>query len=226
MKIKTTIALLFLFSACVSNTTDNINTSFPSVPFVPYKQMDKGLPFTIENYQGKENGRQLPAWLDVYLLNGVHGVENLPAYNGKYCFVLEQSGSSLDILNRFEDSFKVGRNFTQMSFDRIFQNFIKDSNTAPDILYGSSFKKIMTIVSSSSWNKPVHENSFWLFLHWTGNDEDMIDTYKIYILTSIEKSVFQNQFKSITNAVVADKTDGREQVSAFSRKIDDFFDTF
>jgi hypothetical protein len=52
---------------------------------------------------------QLPVWVQVYLDQGIPGLDALADYDGYNCFVAENTGTSLDVIQQWVQEFTLAR---------------------------------------------------------------------------------------------------------------------
>lgn len=236
-----------LLLSCASRRDNNLEEANPYYfePFSPYKTLDEGLPFVIEDYQNKKSSAPLPLWLSVYYTEGTQGIEKLSAFDEQYCFILEQSSLSLNILLRRALTFKTEHDFSRMVFQRIYKRAVKELEKSPDIVFGSVFEKLAKTCMQTYWIGAKPGGSCWTFMHWIEeretNPEDSAklrsseekdkesvfpDTYKLFIMVYIDKKSFQRQFKNMLSTIAFDKKDTKEQRASFEHLKNDFFDDF
>jgi hypothetical protein len=227
------IIVILAAGACAGKTAANASSSFRLEPFVPYKPRFSDAPFTILDYQNRNEGRVMPAWTAAYLEGGARAVEALPAWNGKYCFVMEQSGVDLETLLRWVLSFRVERAFPQMALRRVFQRWTAGITEPPDNVYGSYFEKVLKMCATSFWPDAESSGFFWLKIRYTENAEEEEDSafprgevYRVLICASIEKARFEAGINSIYKSISSEKTDSRAQISASDRLIENFWRGF
>jgi hypothetical protein len=234
-------ALLSILFSCASQSRDsNSETAHTIIPFAPYRALDEGIPFIVEDYEGKAEGAPLPAWLDAYFEGGVNAIETFEIYNGRYCFVAEYSGRSIDMLKRRAARINVDRDFPLIAFFRIYYRFINGLRTSPDIVYGPMFERLMKRSMEIHWIGSRMETDCWVFAHWTepqslerrpqeddtDDDAALSDTYKLFILFTVEKENFQRQFTTLVDGIQFDKEYNRTQADSFGAVYDNFFTGF
>lgn len=224
---------LCAINACAATPAHNAESPFRLEPFVPYKPRFTDSPFTILDYQNRSEGRVIPAWTTAYLEGGVRSIEALPAFSGKYCFVMEQSGVDLETLLRWVLSFRVERAFPQMALRRVFQRWTAGITEPPDKVYGSYFEKVLKMCATSFWPDAESAGFFWLHIRYTEGSEEDEDSafprgeaYRVLICASIDKARFEAGINSIHKSLNYEKTDTRSQISASDRIIENFWRGF
>ncbi|MDR3301812.1 MAG: hypothetical protein LBT01_04680 [Spirochaetaceae bacterium] len=222
--------LALCFFSCGTGRAANRYGALATVPFAPYKTLDEGIPFEVKDYQNKSKGAPLPVWLAAYLSGGIAELENLNAYTNQYCFILEWSNNSLDMLLRRAEVFKIERDFAPSAFQRIYTRFVQGLTRSPDVVYGNAFETLMKRSISADWTDAHADGSCWAFIAWTGvhslhtiegeiggteSDAVLSDTYKLFVLVTINKTDFQHQFNVIVSSIDLEKTGSKAQSSAF-----------
>lgn len=197
--------------ACAGAKPADDESSYELKPFVPYMPRDNNEAFTIIDYQNKNTGGTVPRWLNVWKTRGPDAVEKLPAYSGKYCFVMEQRARELDVLLRWMLAFKIERNFRFMAQRRIHRVWTRDLTRSPDLLYGRFYENLLRACSRSEWTGSETERFFWVKARV---DETQEERYSIFVLASMEKSAFQAELESIYRSIPVEKTDTRAQAAA------------
>lgn len=232
--------IMLIFLSCAgAQLNNNDGALYKTEPFAPYKALDDGIPFVIEDYQNKSQGAALPAWLSAYFEGGVNAVEALDEYNGRYCFIADYTNISLDMLTRRALRVKPDRDFPPIALFRIYTRFIRNLNTSPDIVYGPVFEAFTKLCMTMRWTEPREEASCWIFVHWTeqysldknaeeedNEDATLGDVYKLFILMSVDKNIFQREFNTLAGEIQFDNKYDRTQAAAFRNVCETFFSGF
>ncbi|MDR2510132.1 MAG: hypothetical protein LBC77_05765 [Spirochaetaceae bacterium] len=228
-----------IFLSCASRRGEVHHTAYESAPYVPYAPRFSRSNISVLDYQQKQEGRALPRWVGAWLSGGEKALERLSAYSGKYCFIMEQTAPSQEVLLRWMLGFQVERNFPTMAQSRVFRCWTEGLGAAPDLLYGSYFEKLLRACRSASWRGAMTDGVFWLLVRQNNSAAADSDAgyeasdmereggvYCAIVLVVIDKNVFQNELNAIFNSIVFDKNDSRAQTTAVSEAIDGFWTRF
>ncbi|MDR2467680.1 MAG: hypothetical protein LBD22_01815 [Spirochaetaceae bacterium] len=205
---------------------------FQTEPYAPYKPYLEGTPFAVNDYQDKNEGAPLPAWVDAWLEGGARMIETLPEYRGLYCFVMEQPGRELTALQHWAARFNLERNFPKMALQRIFKRWTDNLTSSPDLVYGSYFEKMLKASAAFFWQNAKFDAQCWLLVRYANDSAalnenlEQTDLYRMLILAVIDIKTFQNELTILFNNIAFERTDSRAQIAATSQMLSTFWQGF
>jgi hypothetical protein len=221
----------FLFFRCAGAPT------FSEVILFPYRGLKKpvirppDLPqyernefyLITDNQAGDSDG--IPAWVSLYLEGGFRALEGTAEFQGKYVFVGTNSGNNLKALRQWASGFSAVRDFPRIAVGRI-EARMTGRNLYPDDEYGQFFELLIKAASDAFYKEVVKEDDFWIRRRYPGADDEVRENYDYYVLVTIEKTAFEEQFKQIMESVTTTERLTRDQATAISRIISNFFEGF
>ena len=178
--------------------------------------------YAIDDYKGKDQGEEIPEWVNLYLEYGPGGVESMEIYQFHYIFVSRNEGNSINALNHWAEGFSPDLDFPRLAAARIERRFFAES-PIPDREFGSFFIDLIRAASDAVWMGSTWEDDFWMHKR-SGPDET--GSWEILILTAMPKTRFISQFDIIFNSVNFRIPPSWEQLRAIGRIRDRFFDGF
>ncbi|GMO45829.1 MAG: hypothetical protein Ta2B_27000 [Termitinemataceae bacterium] len=179
---------------------------------------------TILLYQNEETYASMPQWVKNYLLGGEDEIEKEITYNNYYCFVAEESASTLSALMQWQRNFNIEQDLSLLVFMRVYDRLKSGTERNPGYVYGNFFEEILTLTSSTTWEKSEQRESFWVKLR---NEKTKEETYKLMILCVVDKKIFTTQLTRLMSGIdISKKEYTREQINAVNRVRSTFWNTF
>jgi hypothetical protein len=206
-----------------------------SIPYAGEKPLQ---PAQIKDYQGRAEGESIPEWVNLFLAEGIRGVERLPEFWNKYVFVGLKEGSNFRALGQWEAAFNPAQDFAPLAAARIEARLITAAQSAiPDDTYGPFFETFVKNASDALYQGAVQESSFWiqqiLPARETGEEgeegepaEVNREVYDFLVLVSIDRDQLEFQINGIFDAAKAHTTLKRDQAAAVNRIGENFFEGF
>jgi hypothetical protein len=180
------------------------------------------------DHQDREQGREIPGWVNRYISGGLRLVEELPQYQDKYVFINKASGPSLKALLQWSESFTVEQDFARLVSARIEARFAGAATGNPDEAYGRYFETLVKNSSNTAYSSAKAEERYWIkkrYFDVEGTPSGR-EGYDYYILITADREVLERQIRSILNRTTADPAPNRDQNNAIERLKNTFFDRF
>ncbi|GMO27830.1 MAG: hypothetical protein Ta2F_03410 [Termitinemataceae bacterium] len=213
---------LLIFLILLSGCANSINKIIPYTEGMP-QLFTKDLEIIVE-YQNQTAGGQIPAWVKEYYSGGVRELEKHTTYRDYYCFVAEQSSSSLNVLFQWQRNFKILQDFPLLVFMRVYDRLIKDLPENNGDVYGLFFEEILSKTAATFWPEAKQEEACWVRVR---NLNTNTETYKLLILCAIEKASFTKEYTAIMSGIETNKkTYTKSQITAVNRIRYDFWNSF
>ncbi|MDR2718993.1 MAG: hypothetical protein LBB89_13145 [Treponema sp.] len=237
IKNKTILLLpIIIFFACV--------TKKEPVLFIPDPVQNKlqeqaGLSesWEIINSQNGSPEKEIPAWLRAYLDRGVQGIESLDAYSGKYVFVGENRGNTINVLQQWADGFTTAQDMPRLIVQRVEKRLVASASLYPDDEYGEYFASLIKKVSDGEYPGADKEQTFWIKQKKipgsvenenaeTPPVNDDIERYEFFVLITINKEALQKMIQKIMADIKTNTAPTRQQRTAISAINQTFFEGF
>jgi hypothetical protein len=229
------IILTVLFTACVGQKDGIILRPEPG-----QEGTEQTGPQEIWHIIESQNGLPesgIPEWVNLYLSEGIPGLESLDQYNGKYVFIGKNLGSNLTALKQWSKGFSAAQDFPRLLAQRVENRLTASASLYPDDEYGEYFEKLIKQVSDAEYPAVKKEN-FWIkrirIPDAVEDDTDSLpeqensptERYEFFILLDIDKDSLQNQIRQITAGIKTDRPPTREQAAAINKVQSSFFTGF
>jgi hypothetical protein len=212
------------FCACASRKSAGEN-DFERKAYTAYKPRPEGRELEILDYSGKNEGQPQPSWLRAWNSNGEAAIEQLSRYSNYYCFVIEQSGANLVVLQKWAAELELGRGISRAVLRRVFNRWTAGLQTPPDIVYGSYFESLILALSAARWPLARREDTRWIIVPGDSQaGQDMV--YRMLIFCVLEKEAFAGSMKSIYDSIPFEKNSSRAQNLACEQMIAQFWNGF
>lgn len=146
---------------------------------------------------------QLPVWVETYIETGISGIERLTDYDGMYCFVGEASGTNLEAVRSWAESFDAAREIAAAVSSRVESLFSGAANGSPDGVYGTYFEDVVRTSASASYSGVRKTNDWWIRTRtYDADDADTYtDSYHAFVLYVVPKDVLNEQVAAVMNRV-------------------------
>jgi hypothetical protein len=209
------LAAILILSSCAGKTKDIVSHTI-DIPDIQKTRV------VLLDYENRDSGAVLPAWVNDYLYNDIAAIESRPEFGGQYVFIAEQSSSSLNVLGQWARNFIPGQDFSQLVFLRVYDRLVKSSDDNPDHVYGPFFESLVKKTVLSFWPDAAQKDRIWILVRENGQD-----VYKLLLLCVIDADKLQKELMSIMNGIELDKkTFTRSQIQAVNRIKSGFFASF
>ena len=168
---------------------------------------------------------KLPVWVETYIESGITGLEKLSDYNGNYCFVGEMTGTNLEAVRSWADSFDVPREIAGTVSSRVESLFTGAANGSPDGVYGTYFEDVVKASASATYSGARKINDWWLRTRTYDVDDEKsyTDLYRAFVLYVIPKDTLDEQvsmmLEKIANEDDSDMTADQQAAAANVRSI-------
>lgn len=184
--------------------------------------------YRIADHKAKASGEDIPAWLIRYDSGGIPQVEYLEAYQDRYVFIAETSGTNAAVLDQWRSNFQLSLDFAGLVAPRIQNRFTKEIRTFPEQEYGAFFEAVIKTAYDTVYAGAVQEDDFWLKKQYVAEDGVTPDKeiYVFFILVSISKTALQQQIQRILDTAEPARNLTKEQLSAAARLKERFFQFF
>jgi hypothetical protein len=176
---KTYLLVIFVIAAVLACSTKKAARSREGVaPTITRSFLEErpAAGYTILDYQGKNRGQPLPAWVELYLSGGTEAIEKTAVeqrrgapvtqseFSGKYVFVSVQKSDNLAALLQWKNNFSGEGDFSTMVFPRIYRRLVRGLSVNPERHYGSFFGEFMRLASNAAWPNLSLAGSIWITL--------------------------------------------------------------
>ena len=209
---------------------------FPAVFFIACKSNQTAAPSYVERtstyvvveHKATAIGQDVPDWVTLYIAEGLTGIERLPAYQDKYVFIGEDTGTNLNALRQWSTGFTVNQEIARMISNRVRAKFVGAAAGSPDTEYGRYFEDVVQSVAEATFSGARRENDFWLLKRYFKADGRTVDreAYEFYVLVTIDRSVLEEQVTNIINGVRPSQPVTAEQQTAINRVREAFYEGF
>ncbi|GAB1484622.1 hypothetical protein MASR2M78_34400 [Treponema sp.] len=173
-------------------------------------------------------GGDIPEWVNVYVQDGMTGVEALPKYKDKYVFVGEDSGTNLNALRIWSQGFTVAQDLARLVSTRVQSKFAGAAAGSPDDEFGRYFENVVKSASDATYTGARKDTDFWVYKRYFKADGKAVDreVYDYYVLVTIDREILKRQLDDILNGVKVDKPLTKEQKTAVDRVKESFYEGF
>jgi hypothetical protein len=194
----------------------------------PAQLVEKTDAYIVIDHKTKAIGEGIPAWVSLFINDGVSAVEKIDAYKGKYVFIGEDSGINLNALRQWSTGFTVNQQMASMVSNRVEARFAGAAVGSPEATYGSYYENVVKAVAAASFSGARRETDFWLQKRYFKADGKTLDRedYTFYVLVSIDKAILDQQITSVINGTAVDPALTREQKTAVDRVKEVFLEDF
>jgi hypothetical protein len=182
--------------------------------------------YEIIEHQNSPAGGPVPAWVRVYLNQGIRGVEGMEPYQDKYVFIGTNRGANFNALSHWAEAFTAAQDFPRLAAVRIEQRLIGAASLYPDDEYGEFFETLVKKASDTVYTGVVKEGSFWLLRKVHDENSPNREIYEFFVLLSTGKREFQTQVNEIMKDISPSPSATREQAAAVNRIRETFFGNF
>jgi hypothetical protein len=171
---------------------------------------------------------EIPFWADLYLDEGIAGIEGLPEYSENYLFVIERNGTNFRTLQQWSRAFSTARDLPFKVASRVEERLLGAASQFPDDEYGDFFEKAVEAAANAAYPGAAQQDDFWLQRRFFEEDGITVRTevYTFLILISIDKPSFEQQLRQILNETVVVSKPAKGQAAAVSRIKENFFEGF
>lgn len=235
---RSVILLAILFTACASQTSKVIFYPDP-VQDNPQEQAGLNEDWQITETQNGPGDTGIPDWLRLYMNKGVREVESLDAYSGKYVFIGENRGTSLNTLQQWANNFSTAQDLPRLIAHRVEQRFIASASLYPDDEYGEYFENTIKKISDEEYAGANKEQTFWIKRHRipveTEEDEEFPepsplninpDRYEFFVLINMDKNILQENIRRIMANIKTGTAPQKDQTAAINKLRSSFFEDF
>jgi hypothetical protein len=146
---------------------------------------------------------RLPVWMQVYVERGIPGLEQLADYDGRYCFIGERSGATLNPLITWENSYNVAQDIASSVSNSVNAKFTGSETGSPDANYGSYYETVVTTTANATYSGAHKVNDWWIKTSRAdpNNKKNKIEQYTYYVLYTIDKQTLDRQVLNAINQV-------------------------
>ncbi|MDR0486923.1 MAG: hypothetical protein LBG91_01615 [Treponema sp.] len=225
--------VIFFFAIFTFSCAGQDKTIPPPVP--EYK--DEPVPFVIgeiiETQDGPEN-EYLPVWLDIFFNGGIAEIEKLSFYRNRYLFIAENENANFIALGKWAENFTVIQDFSALAAARIEKRMIAAASLYPDDEYGAFYETLVKKAFSAEYPGATKEETYWIKILVSqeygnaGADGTNApqEVYKLFVFTSIDKTIMQNVVNRMIVETIAAVTPTRTQSAAIKSLQQFFFEGF
>jgi len=225
IKIFAVSLIAFIFVSCAGqNNTAFIPEPDFSVYNVPENFIEKNNIIETRDGAGINN---IPIWLLAYLDGGIGAVEKLDVYKDKYIFIAVKEGDNINVLNKWNDNFSEKLDFPIIAASRIDKRIISSATLYPDNEYGRFYETMIKYAYSTEYTGAAKEDSYWIKIWYEReNTWEYTESYKYFILITINKTSLQPLIRSMMMRAVSVVTVTNTQTNAIDRLRQNFFEGF
>ncbi|MDR1467795.1 MAG: hypothetical protein LBT00_00730 [Spirochaetaceae bacterium] len=175
----------------------------------------------------------IPQWLQRYLDSGERLVEAAADYSGDYIFVTTEKGSGLAALEKWSEYFRVEQDFSQAVFLRMYNRLVAESGGRPDYYLGDFFEVFLKKIAGHTFAGATREYDYWIKVSFERDspadvdapdesgaesaDSETGEEYRYYILSKINKVLFEKEIMILFSAAQSEVTLEKAQAGAVSR---------
>lgn len=194
-------------------------------PAAPAKTAAK---YVVVDHKAMAIGGNIPEWVEIYIADGMTGVEAMEKYKDKYVFVGEDSGTNLGALRLWAQGFNVAQDLARLVSQRVQVKFAGAAAGSPDDEFGRYFENVVKNSSDATFSGARKETDYWILKRYFKEDGVTTDreVYDYYVLVSIDKKTLQSQIDAVLNGTKVDKPLTKEQQTAVDRVKESFYEGF
>jgi hypothetical protein len=184
--------------------------------------------YQLTDHKTRAEGGAVPAWIEHYLEGNAAAVETLEEYQDRYVFIARSRGTNFRALEQWLRGFSVELDFARLAAMRIEKRLTQAASGFPDTAFGGYFEALIRAASDASWKGAVVEDSFWLkgFYQEAGENTDSAESYDFLVLVTVDKTLLASQIQSLLSGVKPRVPASGDQLAAFNRVRDRFFEGF
>jgi hypothetical protein len=194
-------------------------------PILPWTPLERRITaqndFLADVLDYKDSSRQnIPAWVIAYF-NG-ENIERLPQYRGKYLFINQQTGNSLNVLGQFS----VEKDFPALIANRVQETLTRNLNAYPDAVYGAFFEEAVKAFHDAKFDGVFKEDDFWVKRRVILEDATQGETFDFLVMASADRRLLAFQINVLLSSVNPSEKASREQAAAVTRVKNNFINNF
>jgi hypothetical protein len=174
----------------------------------------------------KNASGEMPLWLRGYLDKDEQLVETLPDYADYYIFVLNEKSSGFTTLSKWSDYFRIEQDFSHAVFLRVYKRLLAESEGRPDYYMGDFFEIFLKKIAGHAFHGASREDDYWLKVSFEQESAEATEEYRYYILSKINKNVFQEEIMELFAAAHSEVTPDKLQAGVISRLQSTLFSGF
>jgi hypothetical protein len=184
--------------------------------------------YVVVDHKAKAVGQDVPAWVTLYISDGLHGVESMDQFKDKYVFVGEDTGTNLNALRQWSTGFTVAQEMARMVSSRVQAKFAGAAAGSPDAEYGRYFEDVVKNAAEASYSGARKENDYWILKRYFKADRKTVDreAYDFYVLVTIDKDILERQINEVLDGAKANQPLTPEQETAVDRVKEAFYEGF
>ncbi len=184
--------------------------------------------YVIVDHKAQAIGGGVPEWVEVYIADGMTGVEALEKYKDKFVFVGEDSGTNLGALRLWAQGFNVAQDLSRLVSQRVQVKFAGAAAGSPDDEFGRYFENVVKNSSDAKFSGARKETDYWILKRYFKDDGVTVDreVYDYYVLVSIDREMLKKQINAILEGTKADTPPTKEQQTAIDRVKESFYEGF
>jgi hypothetical protein len=239
VKLALSVVLLVFLGACTGLKANKADSAFYSTAAAA--EADVAELTRVLDYAGKTDGAILPEWVREYLSADEGALEKTPQFYGTYCFVARADFDGLTPLTQWSESFDKDMDFPELVMSRVYKTLQKSSAAlgSPYAVYGEYSDKLVSTVKNTIFTDVNKNEQVWLLAEYAEPSENAetenLDgqngdagqaLYSYLVLLTMEKESFTTQMQLILDSVEIEGKAGRQQLAAWNRLKNSFFEIF
>ncbi len=201
------LAVIFFVTGCASNKEE------------PPRELEAQQKTSVIEHKGTALGiNDIPSWVDVYITQGIPGLEKMPEFADMYCFVGENTGTNRNSLQLWGNGFNIPQEIARTVSSRVKALFTGAATGSPESAYGSYFENVVKSTADATYSGARKLNDWWVYVRYYNDDGKtrMKDEYRAFVLTTIPKVQLDQQVMDVINGVSSAGTTP-EQMTAVDR---------
>ena len=183
-------------------------------------------PYIITEHKYSSIGEEMPAWVIAYIDGGIAEVEALTAYQSCHVFVARNEGNNFSAMKRWMEGFSTGLDFPRLAAARVEARFYSAA-PLPDQEYGAYFEALVRTASDYPWTGAVRTDDFWIRKNYLpAGEEGEREAWEFLILLNIDRMIFFSQLETVFRNVEPNPLPAKDQINAYNRVKERFYDGF
>lgn len=187
------VATLFLVG-CASNKTEE-----PPVSLRDVETTNRVAVEVIEHKGSALGVTALPIWVETYILEGITGLEQLPAYKDFYCFVGEETGTNINAVTTWASLFDASSDIASTVSNRVSTLFTGSAAGSPTTEYGTYYEQIVRSAANATYSGARRVNDWWVLTRrYDGRTaKEYTQEYTAYVMYTIARDTLDRQILGI-----------------------------
>lgn len=137
----------------------------------------------------------LPIWVETYILEGITGLEQLPAYKDSYCFVGEETGTNVNAVTSWASMFDASGDIASTVSTRVASLFTGSAVGSPSGEYGTYYEQVVRTAANATYSGARRVNDWWVLTRRYDDrkSKEYTQEYTAYVMYTISRDTLDRQ---------------------------------